>query len=372
MRFNHVFLFALTAVFLFACTQVSDADKTVKIGFVGALTGDGASFGISSQEGAQMAVEEINVAGGIHGTPLQIIYEDGRCSAEGSNTATQKLVTVDRVQAIIYGSCDGEFSAAAPFLEQNKVIGIATYPSSPDITNYGDYLFRNSYNDAISGRVLAEDMIHHYKKLAMISELNTYSQALKQALRKEFEERGGIIVADEDFQAEMRDFRTTLLKIFNQKPDVIFVNPDTPVTGSALLRQLKELSNTKPLYSNFFLSGDTGRESSGEAAEGVVFIADPDPNGKQADALFEKYRERYGKNPAFPYPFSASYDAVYLLTSAIREKGYDATAIKEWLYSLPEYDGTLGKYHFDENGDEIGIQVELRVVKNGRAEKIKF
>ncbi len=369
MRFIHVFTFVFMMCFLLACTS-SNTDKTIKIGFVGALTGDAASFGVVSKQGAEMAAEEINAASGINGTPLQIIYEDGKCAPEPASTATQKLVNVDHVQAIIYGACDPEFAAAAPILEQNHVIGFSTYPSSPDITNYGDYLFRNSYNDAISGKVLAEHIIQKYKTLALITELDAYSQGLKKALIKEYKSLGGVVLVDEDFQTENRDFRTTLLKIINTQPDAVFVNPGTHATGSAILKQLKELGNVKPIYSNYFLSGDVARESSGSAAEGVFFIPDPDPVGTQANELFTKYVQRYGKNPDSPYPFAASYDAVHILANAIRERGNDATAIKEWLYQMPEYDGTLGRYHFDENGDEIGIQVELRVVKYGKVEKI--
>ncbi len=350
--------------------HLSSPTESIKIGFVGALTGDGASFGISSKEGAEMAAEEINAAGGINGKSLQIIYEDGRCTAEASNTATQKLVHVDRVQVIIYGSCDSEFSAAAPFLEENHVVGFATYPSNPDITRYGDYIFRNGYNDAVSARIIAERMTKKHKKVAMISELSTYAQALKKALHEEYEHRGGRVVADEDFPQETRDFRTTILKLLSTHPDVLFVNPDSPVTGSAILRQLQELDNALPIYSNFFLSGEAGREGSGPAAEGVIFIADPDPKGKQAAELFVKYRQRYGKNPDFPYPFSASYDAVHILVHALRDRGNDADGIKEWLYQMPEYDGALGRYYFDENGDEVGIQVELRMVRNGVVTKL--
>ncbi|HLD05408.1 MAG TPA: ABC transporter substrate-binding protein [Candidatus Nanoarchaeia archaeon] len=356
---------------LIGCTanqQIHSSDL-IKIGFIGALTGDAADYGTTSRDALEIALSEINGAGGVNGRLIQILWQDGKCNGKEANSAAQKLIFEDKVKIIIYGSCSGELLGSAPILEENKVIGFATYPSSPDITKAGDYIFRNVYSDADTGKATAQDMIKKYKTVSILSELSDYCQALKRVFVEEYIRLGGKVLTDEDYEQNNRDFRTPLLKIIEAGPEIIFLNPQSSSTGAALFKQLKELDNKIPLYTNFILSGQSAIDTAGSAAEGVVFVSDPEPNGKQKDELFAKYEQKYGKKPAYNYPVASTYDALYILAQALREIGYDADKLKEWLYKMPEYDGTLGKYHFDENGDVVGIKPLVMIVKNGKAER---
>ena len=361
----------LILLLFISCTQNPTSKETIKIGFIGPLTGDAADYGQVSRDSLQLAMDEINAAGGINGRAIQMIWQDGKCNGKEANTAAQKLIFEDRVKIIFFGGCSGEVLGAAPILEENKVIGFGPYTSSPDITKAGDYIFRNSYSDKDSGKTAANTIAKKYKTAVVIAELTDFAQAYKKVFIEEFEKQGGKIVASEDYQPENRDFRTSLLKIINAKPEAIFVDPQASATGTAILQQLKELGNTIPIYTNFFLSSEDAQKTVGNAAEGVVFIADPEPSGERKDELIQKYKQRYGRPPAYEYPLPATYDAMHILTKAIGEVGYDATKIKEWLYKLPNYEGTLGTYRFDENGDVVGILPLVKVIKNGKAEKVE-
>ncbi len=380
---NKTLIGILIVLLLIGCTshQQNTSNEPIKIGFIGPLTGDAADYGIVARDSINLAVDEINTAGGINnqrcggnqrclgaGRPLQIIWEDGKCNGREANTAAQKLISEDHVKIILFGGCSGEVLGAAPILEQNHVIGFGPYTSSPDITNAGDYIFRNSYSDKDSGKAAAETIAKKYKTVGVIAELTDFAQAYKKVFIEEFDRQGGKVLMAEDYQPESRDFRTSLLKIINSKPTAIFVNPQSSATGIAILQQLREQRNTIPVYTNFFLSSEDAQKNAGNAAENVVFIADPKPAGTQTQTLFEKYKQIYGKDPTYAYPLPATYDAVYMLAKAIREVGYDGEKIKNWLYKMPDYEGTLGTYHFDENGDVVGIKPVVKIMKDGKVE----
>ncbi len=365
-------LTGIVVMLLIGCTsQQSAPNEPIKIGFIGTLTGDSADYGTTSRDGLEIALAEINNAGGINGKHIQIMWQDGRCNGKEANTATQKLVNEDHVKIIIYGSCSSELLGSAPVLEQNKVIGFSTYPSSPDITKAGDYIFRNVHSDADTGKAAARDMIKKYKSDSIISELSDYCQALKRVFIEECTKLGGKVLANEDYEQGNRDFRTVFLKVINTQPEAIFLNPQPSSTGAALFKQLKELDNKLPLYTNFILSGQSAIDIAGQAAEDVIYISDPEPNGKQKDEFFAKYEAKYGKKPAYNYPAASTYDSLYILAKAIKEVGYDPDKIKNWLYEMPEYEGTLGKYRFDENGDVVGIMPLVMIVKNGKGERLE-
>ncbi|MEK6861104.1 MAG: ABC transporter substrate-binding protein, partial [Nanoarchaeota archaeon] len=118
------------------------AIEPIKIGFVGPLTGENANIGIPIRRGVELALEDINSAGGINGRQLVAIFEDGKCNAKDANTAGLKLIDQDKVIAIVGGTCSSETLAIAPNAESKKIPLISPSATNPKITDAGDYIFR--------------------------------------------------------------------------------------------------------------------------------------------------------------------------------------------------------------------------------------
>ncbi len=133
-------------------------ESVIRIGFVGPLTGEVATVGENAKIAVQVAADEINAKGGVKGKKIEVIYEDGKCNAKDATSAGTKLISVDKVVAIIGGLCSGETLAIAPLAEKAKIPLISYASTNPKITEAGDYIFRFVASDSFQG-VYAADYI---------------------------------------------------------------------------------------------------------------------------------------------------------------------------------------------------------------------
>src|SRR3989338_615073 len=169
---------ALTSLltFLAACASAGTGDGTIKIGFIGPLTGAAVSYGTDMLHAVQMRVEEVNAAGGINGRIVELVTEDGRCTGNDAASAAQKLIHVDKVVAVIGGACSSETLGAAPVAETAKVVQISPISSAPDIKDAGDFVFRTIPSDAKTGISTAAYIVEQgYRGVAMVSENTDYA-----------------------------------------------------------------------------------------------------------------------------------------------------------------------------------------------------
>jgi len=339
---------------------------TIALGVIMPLTGDAASYGESENRAIQIAVDEINAAGGIDGRRIKLVLEDGKCDPQAAGTAAQKLVNVDKVKIVIGGACSGETLAAAEITEPAKVILISPSASSPKVTNAGDFVFRTYPSDALAGRIAAKYAYNELsrRRAALITELTDYSQGLREVYKKTFAELGGTIVADETYATGDTDFRTQILKIKTAKPDVIYVVPQTLTPGIAILKQLRESGVEAQLTTAEVLLDRQAVKDNAKVLEGVIGVepaVDWEGNAK-AKAFRDAHRARYGADPG---SFSANaYDAVYLVKEAIDEVGLDTLAIRDFLYRVKDWPGTVGSLTIDANGDPI-LGLNVRKIVGG-------
>jgi branched-chain amino acid transport system substrate-binding protein len=346
--------------------------EPIKIGFIGPLSGDAASYGIPIKNAIDLAVEEINNTGGINGRKIEIIYEDGKCNGKDAVNAAQKLINIDKVNIILGGMCSGELLAIAPITEPAKVLLLSPSASSPDISNAGDFIFRNNPSDADGGKTLAKLVREKYTKAAIISENTDYAQALARVFVEHFRSLGGEVVAQENFDPGVKDFRTILTKIKSSNPEAIVVNPQTEVAGGLIVKQAREMGITIPLYGNTALAGTKAIETAGKYAEGMLVIDAPglSESNPKAVKFLADYKAKYGTT-TLEFYLGAAYDAVYILADGISKYGTDTEKLKNYLYSLKNYNGVIGTYGFDENGDLIGIEYKVKQIKNGKAVELK-
>ena len=349
-------LIGVLGLVIMACGESEDDPFT--IGVMESVTGPGETYGRVAVQAKQVAVDEINEAGGINGRMLELIVEDSKCNAQDSITAYKKLTDVDGVKIILGTSCSGAMLGAAPLAEAEGVILFSGLATNPDIATAGDYIFRTSMNDAQlgidTGNVMWADGI---RTVATITEATDYAEGVRLTSVAQFEKQGGRAVAEERYASDATDFRTQLTKLLSENPDAIHVAAQSEFTGGTILKQLRELNYDGPIYSEIVPIGATALEIAGDAATGVkAIIADIDPANARGQAVLANFRERYGYI-TLPWYLGSAYDDVYITAECLNKTGddQDADGLRDCLYDIT-WSGAIGDgYGFDSNGEVTGL-----------------
>ena len=350
---------ALLAVLVMVAAGCGEEEKgPFRIGVMESVTGAGETYGTVAVQAKQLAVDEINAAGGINGRMLELVVEDSKCNAQDAITAYNKLTDVDEVKIILGTSCSGAMLGAAPLAEKEGVVMFSGLATNPDIAEAGDYIFRTSLSDATvgvdTGNVLWADGIHD---LATISESTDYAEGVRRTTTAQFEKLGGHIVAAESYPTDTTDFRTQLSKLLNANPDAIHVASQAEASGGTIIKQLRELGYDGPIYADVVPIGTTALEIAGEAATGVKAITpDLDPANAKAQDVLAAFKKKY-EYVTLPWFLGSAYDNVYITAECLKKTGddQDADGFRDCLYDIT-WSGTIGvDYSFDAKGEVVGL-----------------
>ena len=337
---------------------ITGGDDTFTIGVMESVTGPGETYGNVAVQAKQLAVEEINAAGGINGKMLELIVEDSKCSAQDSITAYNKLTEVDGVKIILGTSCSGAMLGAAPLAEKDGVVLFSGLATNPDIASAGDYIFRTAMSDLQlgidTGNVLWADGI---RTLATITESTDYAEGVRRTSVAQFEKLGGKVVAAEAYSSEVTDFRSQLTKLIGEKPDALHIAAQSEFAGGLIVKQVRELGYDGPLYSEIVPVGATALEVAGDAAAGLKAItAELDPSNPKGVEVLKNFRARYDYT-TLPWYIGSAYDDVYITAECLKQTGddQDADGFRDCLYGIT-WSGSIGtNYSFDENGEVTGL-----------------
>ena len=374
-------LLTILAVVALACGSGDEPaeDEPFRIGVMESVTGAGETYGVMAVQAKQMAVDEINAAGGINGRMLEIIVEDEKCNAQDAITAYKKLTEVDGVKIILGTSCSGAMLGAAPLAEKDGVVIFSGLATNPDIAQAGDYIFRTALSDALvgidTGNVLWVD---GHRTLGMITENTDYAEGVRRTTEDRFVELGGSIVAQEHYASDVTDFRTQLTKIIGEEPDALHVSAQSEFTGGTIIKQVRELGWDGPIYTEIVAAGPTAQEIAGDAITGAKGIASAglDPSNTKAMKVLADFQERYGYI-VFPWYLGSAYDDVYITAECLKQTNddQDADGFRDCLYDIT-WTGTIGEnYGFDANGeveDLANVVVEVLPVSERTADNQGF
>ncbi|HEY6120426.1 MAG TPA: ABC transporter substrate-binding protein, partial [Pyrinomonadaceae bacterium] len=221
---------AATILFFLACRQdqtTAVPDRTtIKIGYYGDLSGQTFNFGESAKNGVLMAADEINRAGGINGRKLDVVIEDDQGSPERAATLASKLITRDKVVAVIGGGASGSSLAAAPRAQALKIPFVSPSSTDPAVTRTGDYIFRVCFIDAFQGEVMAKfaaNTLKAKKTAIMVDFNNPYSRGLSEFFEFSFTKLGGQIVSKQSYAQGDPDYKGQLSTIRAANPDAIYI-----------------------------------------------------------------------------------------------------------------------------------------------------
>ncbi len=356
-----------------------DKGNTVKIGVIAELTGDMPAVGESCKKAAEMAVKEINDAGGLEvgdkKYKVDLFVEDNAGKAEQSASAAQKLITQQKVLAIVGPNATRYAIPASEIAESSKVVLITPWSTNPKTTldpktdKPKSFVFRACFIDPFQGRVLAKFALHNLKakKAAVLYDVaSDYNKGVAEYFKMTFEQNGGQVVAFETYTTNDKDFSGQLTKIKKAAPDVIFL-PNYYSEVPLQIQQAKRLGITVP-----FLGSDSWGSAEllklcGKDCEGYYFSTHyaADAATPQATKFIQAFQAKYN---VLPDDVAAlTYDAFQLLLQAIKSAGsLDRQAVRDALAKLPKYEGVTGMIQFKEgSGDPVKGAVILRI-KGGK------
>ena len=342
-----------------ACDREEDGEENpFRIGVMESLTGAGETYGQVANNAKQLAVDEINAAGGINGRMLELVVEDSKCNAQDAINAYNKLTDVDGMKIILGTSCSGAMLGVAPHAESDRVVLFSGLASNPDIANAGDYIFRTQISDIEvgirTGNTLWEDGI---RALATITEETDYAEGVRRTSVEQFVKNGGKVIHEERYGSDTTDFRSQLTKLIEANPDALHIAPQSEFSAGTIVKQARELGYSGPIYGETITVGTTALDIAGDAATGLKAItAAPDPNNAKAQEVLANFRERY-KYITLPWHLGSAYDDVYIAAECLKRTNddQDADGFRDCLYGIT-WSGALGdNYSFDENGEVVGL-----------------
>lgn len=370
-KFSKVFMVsALAAGILAGCGTGNQSasggggnSDVFKLGVNMELSGNVASYGESMAKGVEMAVAEINKAGGVEGKKIEVIKNDNKSEAAEATNGIIKLTSQDKVNAVIGAATSGNTVAQAQIANDTKTVLIAPGGTSPTVTvdekgKVREFVFRTSFIDPFQGTVAANFASNNLKvkDAAIFSDSSSdYAKGLSDAFKKTFEKAGGKIVAEESYVGKDTDFRATLTRIKAKNPSFIFI-PGYYEEVGLIVKQARELGITAPLMGADGWDSPKLVDLAGADALNNTFLINhystEDPDQKVQDFV-KAFKDK--NNGDAPNAFNAlGYDTVYFLADAIKRAGStDSVKIQKELAKTKDLSLVTGVLSIDKNHHPI-------------------
>lgn len=367
-----IFLVLVFTMTLLAGCGSKVNENEIPIGINYELSGSVASYGQASVEGIELAIEEVNKAGGIDGKLIKPIKYDNKSEHSMATTLAKKLMTQDKVVAVLGPATSGAFKATIPEANKNKVVvasGSATNDSvTVDESGVKEYAFRICFTDSFQGTAMANFALNNMsatKAVVIMDSSSDYGKGLAKNFTETFEAGGGTVVASEAFVSGDTDFNAILTKIKGNDFDVIFISGYYNEAG-LIIKQARALGIDAPILGpDGFGAPELVELAGADALNDVYFsshfsVLDTDPS--VADFI-ENFKAKYGKEPD---QFAAlGYDLAMFVIDGIRRAGStDPTAIKDALAATTDFSGVTGSFSIDENHNPVKAVVVVGI-ENG-------
>lgn len=357
---------ALVACVLAASTLTVHAQE-IRIGFHAPLTGFAASDGKSSQLGAELAVEQINAAGGVLGRKLALVVLDDQARPDQAVPLANKLIGEGH-KMVISGSYSGPTRAAAGVFHNAKIPYISAYAIHPDITRAGNFVFRTSFMGEVQGRAAAKLIGENLKKkkVTVVYVNNDFGQSLFAGFKEVAAKFGLQIASEYSFAMGDRQFGSIVAGVKRDDPEVIYT-PSYFFNGGPLVAQLRAGGVTAPIVGTEGIDTDKFIEVAKNAAEGVMITTSLDRDSK--DPEMRRFIDEFQKRNNVPADMVAAstHTAVRVMADAIRRAGTadDPLKIREAIAATKDLQTATGKITFNSLGEVYKAAV-IQVVKDGK------
>ncbi len=360
------------------CVNVGPNDP-IKLGVALVLSGPNESLGVDSVGGVEIAVDDFTAANkdwlGKH--TIQVVKEDSQCSAEGGQTAAQKLSADKSIVGVVGTNCSSAGVPAAKIFANAHMPLISPSNTAPSLTapdTHAATYLRTAHNDKVQGKAVAEFAYNVLgaRTMATIHDGSPYAQQLQQVACDVFKQLGGKCVAQEAINVGDTDMHPVLTKIAASKPDVLYY-PIFIQEGALITQQAKEvpgLEKTVLMGSDGMISPDFIK-AAGQAAEGMYLSG---PAAVNNDAFNKKYEAKYGQKPPSAFHLHA-YDAAMMLLDAVKKVAVvdkDGTihiprkALVDALFATKNFKGLTGTLTCNQYGDCADPKININQIQNGK------
>jgi len=348
--------------------------KEIRIGSIMAMTGALAHMGCLISQGVKMAIEDINAAGGIAGSPAKLLLEDSTTEAKTALEAFKKLVEVNGVQVVIGPMISPAVMAIGPYASERGVVFVTPSSTAPMVAEQpwaGKVCFRTCPNDNFQGKAMAKLVLDRgFKQVAILVMDNPYGVGIEKVAKEELEGKVDIVTAVR-YDPKKLDYLTELGLIKDKNPDCV-LHVGFHDDGAVVYRQAMEMGldeiqwiAAEGVYGfDFSLSKDAS-EFMAKAVMGTALTS----TGPRYDEFAAKYEEKWGEEPSVYC--DTVYDATWLVAKAIEKAGaYDGMKIAQALHEVGQsYPGASGVITFNEKGDRVsGTYLVWKVEKLGEGE----
>jgi branched-chain amino acid transport system substrate-binding protein len=367
-------LMVVVALLLIIPAAGCGGGDTIKIGIVLELSGELAPMGEKMLNGARMAIDEINAAGGVLGKDVELIEEDGGTDPDKGFDRVKKLVEIDGVQVIVGPMITPTSELSIPYAKANKIPLITMSATGVPLSELDgtEWYFRTCLRDDAQSLVLADVVMDAgYTRLATIVLDNTYGIGLEEALVDGLEDKGwqGEHVASIHYDITKKDYRTELQVIADGNPDVVLAVTYSD-DGIIIFKQALEMGLDDIAWlgcDGNYGSGLFAEASSAEFMEKAIAAGTRTVGaGAKYDQFLSDYTDQFGYAPETYC--DTTYDAVWAVAKAIEDAGvYDGDSIRAALVDL-EFDGATGPISFNAIGDRTSGAFEIwEVVEDATA-----
>lgn len=357
-----------SALALLATSSLLLAQDEIPVGEFASLTGGSASFGQSSHKGTALAIEEINATGGVLGRKLKLITEDDQSQAGQPATIMRKLISQDKVVAVLGEVASSRSLEAAPICQQNKIPMISPASTNQKVTEVGDYIFRVCFIDPFQGKVMAKfAQSKGWKKLGVLTDVKSdYSIGLAQAFKEAVPKGGGEIVKESSYGTGDKDFKAQLTSIKAAKPDAIFI-PGYYGEVSLIGKQARLLGIKVPLLGGDGWVGDSLLKVAGSSLDGSFFSChfSADDKSEAVQGFVKKYKAKYaGETP--DDMAALGYDSAMILADAMKRAGStDGAKLRDAIAATKDHKGITGNITLDEKRNASKSAVILTIGGGG-------
>lgn len=379
---------ALSTALLAGCGEekkdsaAANADKYV-IGASFELTGNVANYGKSTLSGLKLAVDQVNKAGGVNGKQLVVVESDNKSEPAESGNSVTKLITQDKVVAVVGPATSGCVFAATPVVTSNKVPLIAPCATAPAITvdngQVKEFIFRACFIDPFQGRVMAEfaDKTLGVKNVAILHDASSdYSKGLAEVFEKTLNEKGGKVVAKEAFLSKDIDFKAALTKIKAANPEAIYI-PGYYEEVAKIIKQTREIGLNVPLIGCDGWDSPKLVEIAGPEALNNTYFSSAFSVQDQTESVqkfIADYKAMYQKDPDIFC--MQGYNAGLVLADALKRAGdgADGTKLAAAIAATKDLPVASGKLTYDKDHNPIisAIIIEMKDGVQSFKEKISL
>jgi branched-chain amino acid transport system substrate-binding protein len=350
--------------------KAAASDPEWKVGAYFSLSGDDTAFGVDTKEGIELAIDEVNKAGGVKGKPIKVLFEDDKSKPEEATNKVLQLIDRDHVVALLGEVASARSKAGGIVANKKKVPMISPSSTNPDVTKVGPFVFRVCFTDDVQGKMAAQFIVDTQKKKKValfFASDDLYSSGLAKEFRDEAKKLGAEIVIEKSFLKKETNFTTYINEIKSANPEMIYApiyyNAMTPIA-----RQAKAAG----VAGSMFVGGD-GWDSddllrdAGDEMEGAFYTNHyaPDVPWPSSQAFVSKYKEKFNRAPTGLA--AMGYDAAKLLADAMgRAKEVTPDAIREAIQNTKGFQGATGAITIDaeRNADKPIVIVQIKGKKS--------